>query len=208
MAPRPKLYAVVEAPWFDGAPPWPWPIADRKPFSFIRVSCELTGAEVGSIIAQLVKYNQVETGPSTTALLSGALAAEVLLLPGGIHASSGEREICPGCCCGLETWREWLSFLESGASPWAGHDPAPRLESVDGLVRVWSDGGISPTPDAYAIEFDRIRFTTELGRVERDLRAFLSLVGAWAENVGFPDPPALCRKLDACFGITGPASIE
>jgi|GEM_PF-3827614 len=89
-----------------------------------------------------------------------------------------------------------------------GHDPTPWIEWAEEIVRVWSDGDFDPAPDAFAIEFERDRFVAELGRVERELRAFLLRVGAWAEAVGFPDPPALCRRLDACFGITEPAAAS
>src|SRR5438105_359893 len=50
----PELHPVVEAPWFEGAPPWPWPIADHKAFVFFRLSSEMTAPEVGSVMAQLV----------------------------------------------------------------------------------------------------------------------------------------------------------
>ena len=69
MASRPELHPVVEAPWFDDALPWPWPVADRKPSSFIRLSGRMTELEVGSVMAQLIKYNQVEAEPTAEALL-------------------------------------------------------------------------------------------------------------------------------------------
>jgi len=199
----PELHAVVEAPWFEGSPPWPWPIADRKVFSFMRLSGEMTHAEVGSIMAQLVKYNQVEAEPTVGGLLSGAIAAEGLILSGGIEVSAGEREIRPGCCCGLEGWREWLACMKSGESPWLGHDPDPWIEWADAVVRVWSDGAITSSRERFAVEFERERFVAELGRVEEELRAFLPRVAEWAREVAFPDPMALCRKLDECFKITG-----
>jgi hypothetical protein len=204
----PELHPVVAAPWFEGTPPWPWPIADREAYVLIRLSGGMTGAEVGSILAQLVAYNQVAAEPTVEELLSGAIAADGLLLPGGLQATAGARKISPGCCCGLEGWREWGTCLESGQSPWLGHDPAPRIEWAGALVRVWSDGGLDPVADAFAIEFERDQFVAELGYVERALQGFLRLVADWAQVVGFSDPAALCRKLDACFRITGVAVGE
>jgi hypothetical protein len=201
----PELYPVVEAAWFDGQV-WPWPSAGRE--GFVRPSGGLTGPEVGSIMAQLVSYNQVEAEPTVEGLLSAAIAAERLLLPGGVQASAGARKISPGCCCGLEGWREWLVCFESGQSPWLGHDPAPRIEWAGAVVRVWSDGGLDPVADAFAIEFERGQFAAELGRVERDLRGFLEVVVEWAQVVGFSDPAALCRKLDAWFRIAEIAGGE
>jgi hypothetical protein len=148
----PELHPVVEAPWFEGAPPWPWLIANREPFSFIRLSGGMPKPEVGSVIAQLVGYNQVEAEPTVEGLLATAIVAESLVLPGGVQASAGEHEINPSCCCGLEEWRAWLECLESGGSPWMGHDPAPRIEWAGEVVRVWSDGGLglarTPSPSS------------------------------------------------------------
>jgi uncharacterized protein (TIGR02996 family) len=197
-----ELYPVVEAPWYEGVPSWPWPVADCKPYSLIRLSDEITEPEVGSVMAQLVSYNQMEAEPTVEALLSGAIAAESLLLPGGVQASDGERQINPGCCCGLEGWREWLDCLRTGQSPWMGHDPTPRIEWADEVVRVWSDGGLGPATDSFAIELDRSQLAFELGEVERELREFLQHVATWARAVGFSQPSALCRKMDACFRIT------
>ena len=100
--------------------------------------------------------------------------------------------------------RAWWECLESGGSPWMGHDPAPRVEWAGEVVRVWSDGSIGVAPDAFAIELGRGRLVAELGRVERELRAFLLLVERWAQTIGFPDSLPLCRKLDTCFQIAEP----
>jgi len=67
---------------------------------------------------------------------------------------------------------------------------------------VWSDGGLSLAPDAFAIVFERRQFIAELERIERELRAFLPRVRDWGLEVGFSDPEALCHKRDTNFGIT------
>src|SRR5262249_13642502 len=56
---RPEMVHSA-SPWFEGTPPWPWPIADRKPLSFIRLSEAMPSLDVGSVIAQLVSYNQLD----------------------------------------------------------------------------------------------------------------------------------------------------
>lgn len=196
----PELNPVVEAPSLEAQPTWPWPIADRRPLSFIRLSGEMSDSEVGLVMAQLVTYNGIKAKPTVAKLLGAVIADEGLVLPGGVQASAGEREINPGCCCGLEEWRSWLLCLATGDSPWMGHDPAPWIESAGEVVRVWSDGGLlDQAPDAFALAFERPRFVAELERVERDLQAFLARVGQWARVVGFSDPEALCRKLNGDF---------
>ncbi|QJX00278.1 hypothetical protein [Frigoriglobus tundricola] len=198
VAALPELHPVVEIRSVEESPPWL--IADLEPLSFIRLSGGMTFTEVGSVMAHLVSYNSIEAEPTARGLLSGAVAAEGLILPGGIQVSEGKRAISPRCCCGLEGWREWLAGMESTESPWMGHDPMPWIEWDGDTVRVWSDSG--PNTGAFAIEFERGRFAAELVRVEAELRAFLRRVAAWAQEVGFPDPTAVCRKLDACFHIT------
>ena len=207
IAALPELHPVVEAPWFEGVPPWPWSIADCKPFSFIRLSGDMTELEVGSVMAQLVGE---ESEPTIAGLVAAEIEREALSLRGGIQVSGRGQEINPSCCCGLEEWREWLACLTSGKSPWMGHDPTPWIEWAGDIVRVWSDGGydLAPALDAFAIELRRERLVAELGRVEQELQAFLLRVGVWAETVGFQDPPALCRLLDRNFGITEPAASK
>ena len=162
----------------------------------------MTELEVGSVMAQLINYNNEEFDSTVVGLLAATVAEECLSLPGGIQASDGGREINPGCCCGLEEWREWLECPTSGRSSTMGHDPFPWIEWAEDI------GNGSPDSNAFTIAFERERFVAQLERVERELRAFLLRVEAWAEAVGFPDPPALCRRLDACFGITEPVVAE
>ena len=64
------------------------------------------------------------------------------MLAGGIEVtSSAGCVVLPGCCCGIEGRHEWRTFLDTGESPWAGHDPWPWLERRSGAVRIWADGG-------------------------------------------------------------------
>ena len=155
-------------------------------------------------MAQLVEYNPVAAGSDAEGTLARVTAADHLVLPGGLQAVDGDREVNPSCCCGLEDWRDWIEFVRSGQSPWLGHDPAPWLESAGGVVRAWSDGGMNgPASDAFAVEFEREQFVAAVDRVGRDLSEFLSRVGEWSRTVGVADPAALCGKLDACFNING-----
>jgi hypothetical protein len=162
----------------------------------------MAAGDLGLVFAQLVDYNRI-AGGDIGALQSGVLAAERLILPGGLQASLGDQEINPSCCCGLEGWREWQRVLDGG-SPWLGHDPAPWVELSGDVVRVWSDGALDEAPDAFPIAFERSHFQAELDRAARQLRTFLERSVDWARSAGFADPHALCRKLDTCFAISAP----
>jgi hypothetical protein len=197
----PLLAPVVEAPRNCGQW-WPWVVSDRSPFSFVHLGAGISAEDIGLVFAQLVDYNHIE-GQDTEALQTGIIEAEGLLLPGGLQTSYGNQEINPGCCCGLETWREWEQVLKGG-SPWLGHDPAPWVELCGNAVRVWSDGGLNERRDAFSIAFECQHFEAEFERAGKELRAFLTLSAAWAQSAGFSDVGAICRKLDRCFAISGP----
>jgi hypothetical protein len=165
-------------------------------------------AEVGSVMARLAQYNEVVTASTIADVLFGIIAAESLVLLGGLQVSCGQLAINPSCCCGLEDWREWQEYLVSGESPWMGHDPTPRLELVGNIVKAWSDSESDAAKNAFAIEFEQEAFVAELERVQRELQGFLLRVRVWAEAVGFSDPIALCRRIDSFIGISGPFNSE
>ncbi|WP_298919641.1 hypothetical protein [uncultured Nostoc sp.] len=126
MITNPCLQAVIEAPCYEGEPLWPWFVADYKPFSRIQLYGEITDLEVGLIFAQLVKYNDLDSESDANDVLYQVIESKTLILPGGLQVrSSADELICPGCCCGLEEWREWLDFLTTGRSPWLGQRSKP-----------------------------------------------------------------------------------
>lgn len=51
--------------------------------------------------------------------------ADCLIAPGGLRIRDTSRGIAvnPGCCFGLENWRDWLDVADGG-TPWLGHDPS------------------------------------------------------------------------------------
>ncbi|MEA5595662.1 hypothetical protein [Rivularia sp. UHCC 0363] len=196
---NPHLQAVVEAPYYENKPLYPWAIADYKPFTFIRLHGKMTDQEIGLVFAQLVDYNNISSEGDANNVLQRVIQAPSLVLPGGIQAkNTTDKVISPSCCCGLEGWREWLIFMKKGTSPWLGHDPNPWVEKVKGLVRVWSDEG----NEAFSIDFEQSKFEVELNKVQQDLNAFLARSEEWSLKVGFSSPSKLCAKFDECFNIS------
>lgn len=131
-----KLQAVVEAPYYEGEFSCPWEKAEFQPFSMIRLHGEMTYPEIGLALAQLAKYNQIKLAGDRLTVLKQVVEAESLVLPGGIQVIDAQKTISPSCCCGLETWREWLDFLKTGKSPWLGHDPSPFVENWGDVIRI------------------------------------------------------------------------
>ncbi len=139
-----QMQAVIEAPYYECEFLCPWEISEFEPCSTLRLWGEMEYPEIGLVFAQLAKYNQIELTGDKQVALDQILAAESLVLPGGIQVVCKDRDttISPSCCCGLETWRQWIDFLQTGESPWLGHDPSPWVEGLGDVVRIWSDGGM------------------------------------------------------------------
>jgi hypothetical protein len=198
MKPLPELCPVVETPSYEGEPPWPWPASRREPFSHLPLNGDMAAEDVGLVFGYLVSYNDLR-GDTIRAMERSLLDAGPLYLPGGLRIRCGSQEILPACCCGLEGWQDWKRFLATGISPWLGHDPFAWAVLADDAVRVWSDGAHKPAPDAFFIEFERLRFEAELLRVEENLKAFAVLVERWAKDVGFSAPDAARGKWEQHF---------
>jgi hypothetical protein len=69
----------------------------------------------------------------------GLLQEEMTLFPGGLRLTAAGVTVNPGCCCGLETWREWLLLLDREVV-WMGHDPGVVQKYVGEEVHVSQEG--------------------------------------------------------------------
>jgi hypothetical protein len=198
-----QLQAVIEFYSLDVESVCPWEIAEIDGLVWMRLSAEMTQPEIGLFFAQLASYNQIDLSRNREAILKDILAADRLALAGGIQAVFNDRVISPSCCCGLEGWREWQHFLKTGETPWLGHDPSPWLEQVDGVIRIWSDGGLGNSiENAFEFEVDRPVFELALQSVERDLLGFRFCIESWCESIGFERASELADKVEQCFQLS------
>ncbi|WSY19248.1 hypothetical protein OG928_47665 (plasmid) [Embleya sp. NBC_00896] len=186
-----------------------WPVAETKPFGYLPLTGELSPAEVGTAMMRIVGYNDIGPDPGDGfppppadplgSFLHGMLTSEELIVAGGLRVvdSSTGVTLLPGCCCGLEGWREWHEVVDGGDRPWLGHDPQPTAERFGDTVRLTVRSGKSDSP---VIELS----ASELGRllvgVERDLADFVALAADWASRHlpgrSAPLAAALARLLD------------
>ena len=198
-----QLQAVVETPSFQDEFLCPWDIPVFEPFSRIRLWGETTNQEIGLVFAQLVQCNYLDFSGDSQIVLNQVVEDESLILLGGLQAIYGDKLIHPGCCCGLETWRDWQDFLTTDKSPWLGHDPYPWLESHGDFVRIWSDGGADRIIlNSFHIDVYKSALRGALKVVEQDLQDFLLHIDSWAKNIGFEQSCELIDKFDRCFNIT------
>lgn len=193
-----RLDAVLETFRTPGFTAWPVavPAADR----FLTLSGQMAPAEVGTAMAVIFEYADIPVEPTGDLhhLLDRHLVkAEALAAPGGLRVRdlTGHAEILPGCCCGLENWREWYDVLKE-EDLWLGHDPDTALEYLSGRVRL--------RQGPHEVEIRLADLPALLDAVHRQLQGFLGLVHAWAGEVAPQAADRIVAVLDENFAINRP----
>lgn len=186
-----------------------WPIAEPPRDGILALSGRLSPAEVGTAMAAIFSYGDLPTAPISDLhrLLDEHLAdAGALLAPGGLRVTDPATgaEILPGCCCGLENWREWRNVLHRQYI-WLGHDPGTELEYIAGAVRLSQKSG--PHSPAREVEIELDDLPALLATVHLRLQGFLSLVGRWASETAPRAADRLVTLLDENFEISGPLRL-
>ncbi|MGW7069236.1 hypothetical protein ACWGII_10325 [Streptomyces sp. NPDC054855] len=188
-----------------------WPVSDPAEERLLRLSGELSSRQVGTAMAVLSSYNN---RPRTRAerrrpedgvgKLKRLLAAECVVAPGGLRVRDTDSGVTvkPGCCFGLENWRDWQGLLV-GDEPWLGHDPGPRAELVGADIRLWPDAA---RQEGRHIEIPRERLRELLNSVQSDLMGFLKSVDRWASCGFAPVAGPLIVTLDEGFAVSAPLS--
>jgi hypothetical protein len=209
------MQGVVEVPRFDNGSA-PWPIAAVAPGSWLVLDAGCTAEQVGLFVATLAERIDVASPGGRDEVVDALLAEKTLIVSGGLRLSdtSAGVEIVPGCCCGLEDWREWIRIL-TGGSPWLGHDPGPGVEVMGEELRVWQDGGPNREPGRWAdqraeqrVDLPRRALPQHLSGVQRDLVGFLDALARWAEQTMIgPRGTALVKLIDESFAITAPLEL-
>ncbi|MFF3686565.1 hypothetical protein [Streptomyces sp. NPDC002187] len=198
--------AVLET--FDVAEFTLWPVADLPAYRFLALSGRLSPKEIGTAMASLAVYSSEDSDRATDSvgLVRQLIEAECVTGLGGVRLRDTETGVvvAPGCCCGLEDWRDWLDIMDGG-EPWLGDWPAPRVEHSGPVVQLWpADGrsGLCTAPQA--IEIPLVTLPDVLQTVRNDLSGFLVVVRQWADRYA----PALARdliaKLDEGLAISAP----
>ncbi|WP_420895854.1 hypothetical protein [[Actinomadura] parvosata] len=184
-----------------------WPVAAQAD-GFLALSGRLSPAEVGSAMAVIFGYGGIPTAPISELhhLLDRHLAdAGRLIAPGGLRVrdTTTGAEILPGCCCGLEDWREWRDVLHRRGI-WLGHDPGTVLAFTGGTVRLRQElaGGSLPARVS-EVEIRLEELPALLATVQLRLQGFLCLVHAWAGEIAPRAADRLVTVLDENFRING-----
>ncbi|MEV0523321.1 hypothetical protein AB0I66_07840 [Streptomyces sp. NPDC050439] len=184
-----------------------WPISDPADDRLLRLSGDLSPRQVGTAMAVLTGYNNRPRRRSerhttdSLAQVNRLLTAECVVAPGGLRVRDTDSgvTVLPGCCFGLENWRDWQVLLEGEDEPWLGHDPGPRAEHVGATVRLWPDAA---RQEGRPIEIPRDQLRDLLRSVQDDLTGFLKCVERWASCGFAPVAGALVATLDEGFAVS------
>ena len=169
-----ELIPVVEA---DSRPvQFEW-VAPRTSGAFIELNDRSPDADIASVLALLASYNDIASSGSIEDVAQAVSNAETLVLPGGLLARAESVEIPPGCCCGLEGWREWFGVAPGGSSPWLGHDPSPWVECTASTAIVWADSELGDRSPRVSVPYSQIDSACK--SAEADLVAFTARLLNW-----------------------------
>ncbi len=206
------MRAVIEVPAFDAGPPHPWPVAPMATGSWLVLDAGCTDEQVGLFVAALADRIDVPPPGGLDEVVDALLAEELLIIGGGLQVAdtSTAMAVVPGCCAGLEDWRDWTQAI-TGGSPWLGHDPGPEVEVLDDVFRVWQDGGPNRHRGRWAgrhVDIPRGALPELLMRTRQDLVGFLAALTAWAERAGLGRRGvSLAEAIDRDFTITAPLDV-
>ncbi|MCM0674158.1 hypothetical protein NCC78_05535 [Micromonospora phytophila] len=207
------MEAVIEVPAVAGASPPPWPVEAMAPGSWLVLNAGCADDRVGLFVAALAGRIEVQPPGGRDEVVNALLAEEFLIAAGGLQVrdSTIGTVVTPGCCAGLEDWRDWAQVL-IGDSPWLGHDPGPEVEVVSDDLRVWQDGGPNRYRGRWAgvhVDLPHRALPGLLSGAQRDLVGFLDALTGWATRVGLQQRgTALVEATDKNFAITAPLDVQ
>ncbi|WP_340688699.1 hypothetical protein LCL61_28645 [Amycolatopsis coloradensis] len=167
-----------------------WPVAEVESFGYLALSGDLTPLEVGTAVMRIADCNDIEPeddgrpprpADPLGSFLHGLLTCDTLFAAGGLRVTDSVTgvEFLPGCCNGLEDWRDWHAVLDGNGQVGFGHDPDPCAERHGETVRLTVDAELNDSP---MIELPDADLRRLLAGAEHDLAAFLLLAAVWADQ--------------------------
>lgn len=202
-----EFHAVAEA-FVPG--PAGWPLWKDPGWSYIRLNGSTPLDQIGNLVLKLLGCHETTLTPAEAVDRIIATAIEEASLAGGVEITSPNGCVVrPGCCSGIEDRHDWRAFLETGESPWAGHDPSPRLERFGDAIRVWSDGALPAAGSGRqrqpcCIEVPVTQFVSGLDNIEGELGQFVRRLEAWSP----PGGERLSRWFTSAFRVSPSAAAR
>ncbi|UQI49690.1 hypothetical protein M1P56_35465 (plasmid) [Streptomyces sp. HU2014] len=167
-----------------------WPVVGVESFGFLPLSGELSPAEVGTAVMGIARCNDIDPdgdrpprpADALDSFLHGLLTFDSLFAAGGLRVTDTSTGVIflPGCCDGLEDWRDWHQLVDGGSLLGFGHEPvSPVAERFGDIVRLTVNVEQSDSP---VIEVSVGELRNLLTGAARDLADFLALAAEWASS--------------------------
>lgn len=189
-----------------------WPIAELTSDRVLPLSGQMTTAEVACAMAVIFAYADIPTEPISDLHLHldrHLVEAETLLAPGGLRFrdTTTQAEIVPGCCCGLENWREWGDVLD-GKDICLGHDPDTELVYTGETVRLRQEVYARSLPlPLQELEIRLDELPALLASVQLQLEGFLDLAHRWLCDAAPQGADRILTVFDENFQIYRPLEL-
>lgn len=193
-----SLKPVVQMPFSERDTELPWEVAKFPPGHFLPLSEKLSLPEVGAVVALLLRYNRLMESRNLDTSLHEIINAKSLVIPGGIGVYKEEKiSLFPGCCCGLESWRQWEQFLSTDDDPWCGHDPEMFFKKTESNIQI--DQTINKSKCTVKISITH--YQKQLREVETSLSNFCYLLEAWGYDLGFNEISRVVSQFAKSFDV-------
>jgi hypothetical protein len=205
------MTAVLQR-WSVDCPFWP---VDPTDF-LIAVPRAPTPRQVGTVVWTLIGRSVTTDDLSMTASDAKQVIETYLtgqdedFAPGGLRISADDLVVDPGCCVGLDGWRDWVGVI-GGEVIYLGHDPDVLVEHRGPVLRVWKDKdqlhpGELPGSGEH-IDIPRGSLPQLLASVHQDLAGFLTALHHWARQVAADLADPLTTAVDRRLQISAPLDI-
>lgn len=190
-----RLIPVVEVRWRDS--PFAWTPSNAGK-DWVELGAGSSDDDVALVVATLASYNRVATSGSIPEVALALESEQTMVLPGGLMARSGDFEIAPSCCCGLESWREWYGVKPGGSSPWLGHGPSPWVECKSEAAVMWADGDLGDQSPKMSVSYEEVEAARNAA--SDALSSFETRLSDWLAAHA-PQSQRLARRFADAFDI-------
>jgi hypothetical protein len=197
----PWPHHVVLTPERPECPPGPYvglPF-DADDARWFALHGDCSDLALGTIFAAVLDYSLPEaSSDDPVTLLAQLSVAESPTCHGGALVRSGANfAVIPGCCCGPESWNDFIFPLELAWSPYCGHAPDYRFDVTDRHVLVRADDELRAT-------LDRESLAAAITTATEHTRAFSARMRPWLERWSTPEiAHNLASRLDAYWALLG-----
>lgn len=200
--------------WCDRCPFWP---VDQGDF-YLPVSGSLLPEQMGGLVWALVGQHVTAndsvisaTNPIEAIQTYLAVPADKHDAPGGLRVTDGHVVIDPGCCVGLDEWREWLQAVH-GEPIYLGHSPDVTLEPQGPVLLLQENRDPVDTRaglgvDDRHIDIPRHVLPQLLRAVQADLVGFLDALHPWVQRIAADLADPFTNAVDHHLQISAPLAL-